>query len=63
MQEGNLNPYSAKVLFLDLSPLNIPLSCGTVTWHSSTKIKVLSGNYSNNVGGGSPGFLPDRNLE
>ena len=63
IQEGSLNPYSARVLFLDLSPLNIPLSWGTVTWDSSTNIKVLSGKYSNKVGGGSPGFLPDKNLE
>ena len=63
MQEGSLNPYSANVLFLDLSPLYIPLSWGTVTWHSSTNIRVLSGKYSKRVGGGSPGFLPDKNLE
>jgi len=36
------------------------------TWKKNAKImaeKVLSGKYSNNVGGGSPGFLPVRNLE
>ena len=32
-----------------------------VTWLSSTNTKQLSGRYSNNVGGGSPGFLPDKN--
>ena len=31
IHDGSLKPYSAKVLFLDLSPLYIPLSCGTVT--------------------------------
>ena len=31
--------------------------------YSSTKINVLSGKYSKRVGGGSPGFLPDKNLE
>ena len=63
IHDGSLKPYSANVLFLVLSPLYIPLSCGTVTWLSSTKIIVLSGKYSNNVGGGSPGFLPDKNRE
>ena len=63
IQDGSLKPYSARVLFLDLSPLNMPFSWGTVTCDSSTNTKVLSGKYSNKVGGGSPGFLPDKNLE
>jgi hypothetical protein len=42
--------------------LYIPFNWGTVTWHSSTKIKVLSGKYSKRVGGGSPGFIPEKKL-
>ena len=41
----------------------IPFNWGTVTWLSSTNTSALSGRYSNNVGGDSPLFLPDKNLE
>ena len=59
----NLKPFSTKASFLALSPLYIPLTCGTVICDSSIKSKKSFGKYSNKVSGVSPGLLPDKYLE
>ena len=56
--EGRRNPKSASVDLRLKSPLYMPPNWGTVTWLSSTIKSAFSGRYSNNVGGGSPGFRP-----
>ena len=61
-QDGNLKPYSDNVDFLRKSPLYIAPIWLTVMWLSSVKTNASSGKYSKRVGGGSPGFLPDRYL-
>ena len=42
------------------SPPNMPPSCGTVTWLSSTMTSASRDMYSKKVGGGSPGLRPVR---
>ena len=34
--DGSRNPCSTNVVFRERSPLYMPLTCGTVTWDSST---------------------------
>ena len=58
MQDGRRKPNSERVDLRMKSPRNMPPTCGTVTWLSSTISSAFGGMYSNRVGGGSPGLRP-----
>ena len=62
IHDGSLKPYSDNVDFLLKSPLYIAPIWLTVTWLSSVNTRASLGKYSKSVGGGSPGFLPDKYL-
>src|SRR5213078_780369 len=60
VQEGRRKPYSARQVLRVQSPPNMPPSCGTVTWLSSTMTSASRDINSKNVGGGWPGRRPVR---
>src|SRR5581483_8766239 len=60
VHEGRRKPNSASVDLRVQSPPNMPPSCGTVTWLSSTMTSASRCMYSKKVGGGSPGLRPVR---